>query len=73
MELSQRLAAAKDPTPVVFITAHDGPDVRAQALASGCAAYFHKTDRADRVLEAIRRVAAITEKGKSSPNEALMS
>ncbi len=53
LELSQRLAAVNDTTPVVFITAHDAPEVRAQALASGCAGYFRKTDPGTLVLEAI--------------------
>ncbi len=55
LELSRRLAAVQDPTPVVFITAHDDPDVRSQALAGGCAGYFRKTDPGDLVVEAIRR------------------
>lgn len=55
LELSQRLAAVKDGTPVVFITAHDNPAVRAEAEASGCAGYFHKTDPGALVLEAINQ------------------
>jgi len=56
LELSRRLAAVKDATPVLFITAHDNPDARAAALAGGCAGYFRKTDPAERVLEALRNV-----------------
>jgi FixJ family two-component response regulator len=37
LDLSQRLASVRDPTPVIFITAYDDPEGRAQALASGCA------------------------------------
>jgi FixJ family two-component response regulator len=59
LELSQRLSAVKDPTPVIFITAHDEPEVRAQALACGCAGYFRKTDPGEQVLDAIRRAAGI--------------
>lgn len=55
LDLSQRLAAVRDPTPVIFITAHDDPDVRAEALAGGCAGYFRKNEPGDVVLEAIRR------------------
>ncbi len=54
LELSQRLSAVKDPTPVIFITAHDEPEVQAQALACGCAGFFRKTDSGQRVLDAIR-------------------
>jgi len=55
LELSQRLAAAADGPPVVFITAHDEPEVRSQALAGGCAGFFHKNDPGEQVLGAIRR------------------
>jgi len=55
LELGRRLAAVKDGTPIVFITAHDEPEVRAQAKALGCAAFFLKTDPGEDVLAAIRR------------------
>jgi FixJ family two-component response regulator len=55
LELSRRLAGVKDATPVVFITAHDNPEVRAEAESSGCAGYFRKTDSGASVLEAIRK------------------
>ena len=54
LELSRRLATAKDGTPIIFITAHDEPEVRAQAQALGCAAFFLKTDPGADVLAAIR-------------------
>ncbi len=57
IELSRRLAAVKDPTPIIFITAHDDPDVQAQAVAGGCGGFFHKSDSAQLVLEAIRQAA----------------
>jgi len=55
LELRRRLAGVKDATPVVFITAHDSAEVRAEAEASGCAGYFRKTDPGASVLEAIRK------------------
>jgi len=55
VELSQRLTAVQDATPVIFITAHDEPEVRAQAEASGCAGYFRKTASGADILAAIRR------------------
>lgn len=57
IELRGDLAAAGDPTPVIFITAHDEGGVREQALATGCAGYFHKTAPGDEILAAIRRAA----------------
>lgn len=56
LDLSQKLTAVKDAAPVVFITAHDDPEMRVRAEASGCAGYFRKTDSGADVLAAIRRV-----------------
>jgi len=58
IELAAQLAAAGGHTPIIFITAHDDPEVRTAAEALGCAAYFRKTDSGKDVLEAIRKVAA---------------
>jgi len=65
LELSRRLAAVKDSTPVIFLTAHDEPEVRSQALATGCAAFFRKTDAGEQVLDAIRRAVGIDPINKS--------
>ena len=59
LELRNRLYAVRDGTPVVFITAHDDPEVRAQVEASGCAGYFRKTDSGASVLAAIRRATGL--------------
>src|SRR5262245_34180892 len=63
LEVSRRLAANGDATPFIFITAHDDPDVRTQALTGTCAGYFRKNDPGHLVIEAIRRAAGI----KDSP------
>jgi len=55
IELNQALAASGSTTPVIFITAHDEPEVRAKALQTPCAAYLRKTDRAETVLAAIHK------------------
>jgi len=57
IELAQRLSAAGERTPIIFITAHDDPQGRDAADAVGCAAYFRKTDSGKEVLETIRKVA----------------
>lgn len=62
LELSLGLAAARDTTPIIFITAHDDPGTRAQAEACGCAGYFRKTDSGVEVIDAIRRAV-----GRSDP------
>jgi len=54
VELQRRLAAVNITTPIIFITAYDEPQVRAQAEALGCAGYFRKTDSSADVLAAIR-------------------
>ncbi len=56
LELSERLRGVRDFTPIIFITAYDDPEVRSQALASQCAGYFRKTDPAELIMDAIRRV-----------------
>lgn len=55
LELSQRLTSVNDATPVIFITAHDDPEVRSQALGGGCAGYFRKTDSGQLVIDTIRQ------------------
>jgi FixJ family two-component response regulator len=59
LELSQRLSAVKDGTPVVFITAYDDPEVRTQAEESGCAGYLRKTQSGADVIATIRRVVGL--------------
>ena len=66
LELSERLSAVKDGTPVIFITAHDEPEMRAEAEASGCAGYFRKTDSGADVLAGIRRAIGL-EDSDSAP------
>ena len=59
IELAKTLAARNGPhPPVVYITAHDDPQTRASAEASGCAAYFRKSESGAEVLETIRRLTA---------------
>ena len=57
IELAQWLGSA---TPVIFMTAHDEPEVRAQAGQTGCAAYLRKTDSAETMLAAIRKAVPDT-------------
>jgi FixJ family two-component response regulator len=59
LELSRRLSAIGDVTPIIFITAHDDPEVQAEAEASGCAGYFRKSDSGGDVLAAVGRVIGL--------------
>ena len=56
LDLRRRLSTINDETPVVYITAHDDPEVRAQAEEFGCAGFFYKTDSGLDLLDSIRRV-----------------
>ena len=57
IELARQFVAEGRHLPVVFITAHDDPTVRAAAEAAGCAAYFRKTDSGKEMLETIKRLS----------------
>ncbi len=59
LDLRRRMAAVGDPTPVLFITAYDDPEVRADATASGCEGFFLKTDPGADVLACLRRVTRL--------------
>ena len=56
LDLQRQLAATGSTTAGIFVTAHDGPEVREQAHVAGCAGYFRKTESGAGILEAIRRV-----------------
>jgi FixJ family two-component response regulator len=55
IELNQRLSAAGSTTPVIYITAHCEPEIRAKALQTPCVAYLRKAEPAETVLGAIRK------------------
>jgi len=59
LDLSRRLTSVKDATPIIFITAHDEPEVRAQAEACGCAGYFRKTASGSDVIAGIHRAIGL--------------
>ena len=66
IELKKQLDASGSATPVIFITAFDDPEARAQALTTGCAGFFHKTDSGSDVLDALRRAVA---RSAAAPNK----
>lgn len=57
IELSQRLTAVADATPVIFITAHDDEALKEQASIGGHAGFFLKSDSGDDVMDAIQRAS----------------
>jgi FixJ family two-component response regulator len=56
IELHRQLLSEGDMTPVICITAHDEPAARIEALNTGCAGFFLKTDSGAAIIEALRRV-----------------
>jgi len=58
--LHRRLLAEGDTTPVIYITAHDEPSARAEALSTGCAGFFLKSDAGTAIITLLRRVTALT-------------
>ena len=68
MQLFHRLRTEAVPIPVIFVTSHDSSELRKQAQAGGCAAYFRKTDAGDAVIEAIR-LAAWSPPKRRAPNQ----
>ena len=56
LDLLRQLAAGeKKYPPVIFITAFDDPEIRAQAEALSCAGFFRKSTPGVEIVEAIRR------------------
>jgi FixJ family two-component response regulator len=53
LALRRYLTAQGTTTPVIFVTAHDEPKVREDALQIGCSAYFRKPVPGKLLLEAI--------------------
>jgi FixJ family two-component response regulator len=56
LEMQRLLAAQGQCTPLIFITAHDEPLIRAEAVQGGCAGFFSKTEDGARILDVIRAV-----------------
>jgi FixJ family two-component response regulator len=54
IELQERLSHAGSTTPVIFVTAHDDPKEREEAIAAGCTGFFRKSDAGASLLSAIK-------------------
>jgi FixJ family two-component response regulator len=53
LELGRRLAAVGSTVPVIYVTAHDSTQTRAQAQATGCAGFVNKTEPPSHLLQLI--------------------
>ena len=58
LEMQRHLAMKGCNVPVIFVTAHDDPSARDEAVRSGCAGFFAKTESGERILGAIRAATA---------------
>ncbi len=58
IELRQRLQAAGNTVPVIYMTGNDPPAVRTSALQSGCLAYLTKPFSAKSLIEPLERASA---------------
>ena len=55
LELQQKLRETDDQTPIIFLTAHDAPDLREKAQRAGCSAYLIKPVSESSLIEAIKQ------------------
>ncbi len=58
LELQRRLLAAADHTPVIFVTAHGGNEISAEALRDGAVAFLRKPFSQESLLDAVGSVFA---------------
>ena len=57
VELHEKLIAEGSSIPVIYITAHDEPGLRAIALERQCAGFFRKTDPGEDIIAAVMRAS----------------
>ena len=56
LEVQRRLAGM--PLPIIFITAHDVPEARDEALSAGAIGYLRKPFNTSQLIELVRNVMA---------------
>ena len=66
-DLQRRLASKGDPTAIIFITAHGGHDISAEALRRGAVAFLRKPFSQESLLDAVR--SALAKRGGSSERD----
>lgn len=55
LDLCRQLTARGSTLPVIFVTAHDEPEIHGEAQKAGCLAYFRKPVPGKLLLEAINK------------------
>lgn len=58
LDLQRLLQTEGTHPPIIFVTAHDDPTYRAEAVRRGCADFLRKTDPGALVIEALHRTTA---------------
>ena len=64
LELQRQLNAEGSRMPLIFITAHDDPAARDEAVRRGCVAFFRKTDPGSLIIDALRRATVANGKAQ---------
>jgi len=64
LQLQRQLQTEGSRLPVIFITAHDDPAARDEAVRRGCAAFFRKTDPGVLIIDALRRATVTNGKAQ---------
>lgn len=64
LELQRQLQAEGSRMPLIFITAHDDPSARDEAVRWGCVAFFRKTDPGAMIIDALRRATVTNGKAQ---------
>jgi FixJ family two-component response regulator len=57
MELQHYLATEHDCIPIVFVSAHDEPETRYEAMQAGAIGFFSKPFNGEALMEAVRSVS----------------
>jgi FixJ family two-component response regulator len=75
LELQRSLQATHRHIPLIFITAHDEPQLREEAERGGCLAYLRKNDSGQTLLaavsSAVRSRQAVQDSAKIAPAQSL--
>jgi FixJ family two-component response regulator len=64
LELQRQLAAANGPIPIIFITAHDDEQARAQALKAGAVDFLRKPFSEEALLNGVRSAVESYREGR---------
>jgi len=67
LDLQRRLATQVNHTPIIFISAHGGPGISAEALRRGAVAFLRKPFSQEALFEAVR--SALARRGGPSVHE----